>query len=1036
MSESSSTLLRIEPSRFARQRGSDYPTTISDPQIHTLAAELQSTIEGEVRFDDGSRALYATDGSNYRQVPIGVVVPRSIDDVEKTVRLAREFNAPILGRGCGTSLAGQCCNVAVVIDYSKYLRRILKIDVDRKLAVVEPGCVLDDLRKEAKKHGLTFGPDPSTHSHCTLGGMLGNNSCGVHSLISANNGLGLRSSDNTHELEILTYGGSRFRVGETSPEELERIIAAGGERGQIYSRIRDLRDRYADQLRNRFPKLPRRVSGYNLDELLPERNFNLARALVGSESTLVSILQATLHLVPNPPVRSLLVLGYPSIYEACHHLMEILEHHPTGLEGVDHLLYEWVKDYSDQKQAIELLPPGTGYLLVEFGGQTKEESDRKARDCMEMLKRSGKEPHMKLFDNPEEEEKIWKVREGGLGATAWVPGHPDGWTGWEDSAVPPEQVKNYLPKFRDLLDKFGYQASLYGHFGQGCVHCRISFDLYTKEGIAKWRQFLDEAADLVVAHGGSLSGEHGDGQARAELLPKMFGDELMQAFREFKAIWDPQHKMNPGKVIDPNPITSDLRIGADYNPPQPATHFQYSEDNHSFSRAVLRCVGVGNCRREDGGVMCPSYQVTHEEKHSTRGRARMLWEMLNGEVLTDGWRSEEVKDALDLCLSCKGCKSDCPVHVDMATYKAEFLSHYYEGRLRPRHAYAMGWIHRWSRLASLAPRLANFFTQTPVLRDIAKLLGGIAPQRSVPPFATQTFVEWFRKQPRRNFTGPPVMLFADTFNNYFHPEVAQAATQVLEKAGYQVQVSSAPLCCGRPLYDFGFLDEARQRLLQILEVLQPQIEAQVPIVVLEPSCLAVLRDEMKEMMPTDEDAKRLSRQAFLLSEFLMEKVPDYQPPQLHRKAIVHAHCHHRSVMGFKKEQELMEKMGLDVQTPEPGCCGMAGSFGFEPGDHYEVSVACGERKLLPAVRESAEDTLLIADGFSCRTQIAEGTGRRALHLAEVLALADSNSPDVSLRRPAWAERSDSRALQTALVAAGCTLAAGAIVWALNRRGRS
>jgi FAD/FMN-containing dehydrogenase/Fe-S oxidoreductase len=986
----SGVLLRIEPARFERQQRDDAPTGITGPEIHELEAELSRAIDGEVRFDAGSRALYATDGSNYRQVPIGVVVPRTIDDVVATIRLARKFNAPILSRGGGTSLAGQCCNVAVVLDYSKYLHRVLQIDADAKLATVEPGCVLDDLRTAAQKYGLTYGPDPSTHTHCTLGGMLGNNSCGSHSLLSRNAGLGLRTSDNTRELEILTYEGVRLRVGKTSPDELNAITSDSGARADIYRSLRALRDRYADEIRERYPKLPRRVSGYNLDELLPEHDFHVARAVVGSEATLVTILQATVHLVPWPPARSLLMLGYPEIFEACEHLMEILDFHPSALEGLDHLLYEWVKVRGDKPEAIKLLPAGRGYLMVEFGGETKAESDGKVRQCMEALKKSAHPPSMKLFDDPDEEELIWKVREGGLGSTAWVPGHADTWEGWEDSAVPPEHLSSYLREFKQLLDRYHYTTSLYGHFGQGCVHCRIPFDLYTSEGVATFRQFLNEAADLVVRHGGSLSGEHGDGQSKAELLPKMFGHELIQAFREFKAIWDPKNRMNPGKKVDPYPITSHLRLGPDYNPPQPRTHFAFPEDKHSFARAALRCVGVGECRREHNAVMCPSYKVTREEKHSTRGRARLLWEMLNGEVITDGWRSEEVKDALDLCLACKGCKGDCPVSVDMATYKAEFLSHYYEGRLRPRQAYAMGWIRRWASLASLAPRVANFFSQTPGLRDIAKFIAGVAPQRSLPPFATETFAAWFQRRARRTFSGPPVLLFADTFTNYFHPEIGKAATHVLEKAGFDVELPPTSLCCGRPLYDYGFLDEARRRLLDVLQRLAPQIEAETPIVVLEPSCLAVLRDEMLEMLPNNENAKRLAKQSFLLSEFLTRKFDGYQPPKVDRPAIMHAHCHHRSVMGFDAEEKLLKQMGIEVQVPEHSCCGMAGSFGFEPGDHYQLSMACGERHLLPAVRGAGDEMLLIADGFSCRTQIEQATGRRALHLAQVLALADAD----------------------------------------------
>jgi FAD/FMN-containing dehydrogenase/Fe-S oxidoreductase len=1026
-----------EHTRFARLRRDDSRTAIPPTKAAALAVELRTTIQGEVRFDDSSRALYATDGSNYRQAPIGVVIPRSKEDVIATVAAAHKYGAPILSRGCGTSLGGQCCNVAVVMDFSKYMHGVLKIDPARRLGTVQPGCVLDDLRNAATKHGLNFGPDPSTHNHCTLGGMLGNDSCGSHSLLCRNAGRGLRVADNTHELEVLTYDGLRLRVGETPPDELERIIAAGGPRGELYAKLKAFRDKYADEIRRRFPVLPRRVSGYNIDALLPENNFHVAKALVGSESTLVTILEATLNLVPNPGARSLVLLGYPDIYGACEHLTEILEYNPTALEGFDHLLIQFVRDKGDKNADLALFPPGTGYLMVEFGGADKKEADANARKCMEALKKHGNAPHAKLIDDPKQEEMVWKVREGGLGSTAWVPGQPDGWPGWEDSAVPVDNVAPYLRDLRQLFDKHGYHPSLYGHFGQGCIHCRVGFDLYTAEGLANFRSFMDEATSLVVSYSGSLSGEHGDGQARGEFLPKMFGETLYNAFLELKRIWDPHWKMNPGKKVGAYGITEDLRLGPDYNPPQPHTHFQFADDRHSFARATLRCVGVGECRKEGGQVMCPSYQVTREEKDCTRGRAHLLFEMMNGEVLTEGWKSEAVKDSLDLCLACKGCKGDCPVNVDMATYKAEFLSHYYEGRLRPRHAYSMGWIYWWARLASLAPALANFFSQTPGLSAVAKWLGGISQERTMPAFARQTFREWYRRRPVRNHGKPPVILWADTFNNYLTPDVAKAAVEVLEGAGYQVWVPEKSLCCGRPLYDFGMLHSAGRLLRQILTTLQPQIEAGVPVVGLEPSCLAVFRDELCNLYPNDRNAQRLRSQSYLLSEFLNKKVKDYHVPPLNRKALVHGHCHHKSIMGMADEEAILKKLGLDFQQPDPGCCGMAGSFGFE-APHYDVSMKIGEQRLLPAVRQAEDDTLIIANGFSCHQQIAQGTGRTPLHLAQVIRMAlreaRGRGQDVPEEALAGNGAAHGIGVGTALLGAGA-LAAGVVGWRLARARR-
>jgi FAD/FMN-containing dehydrogenase len=655
---------------------------VSDPTFGyaALERELAATVDGEVRFDIGSRALYATDGSNYRQVPIGVVVPRSVDAVVATVAACRKHGAPVLSRGGGTSLAGQCCNVAVVIDFSKYVNRILELDPVAKIAHVEPGCVLDTLRNAAERHHLTFAPDPSTHSHNTLGGMIGNNSCGVHSV------MGGKTVDNVLELDVLTYEGLRFTARQVDDREQQRILADGGALARLHRGLNGVRDRYADRIRARFPKIPRRVSGYNLDELLPENGFDLARALVGTEGTCVVVLGARLRLVDSPPGRSLLVLGYPDVYSAADHVMEVLKHRPIGLEGLDDRLIADMRAIGLHPEDVELLPKGNGWLLVEFGGRDRGESDAKARACMEAIAKTGRAPAMKLFDDPVQERMIWTVREAGLGATAHVPNKKITWEGWEDAAVPPERLGDYLRDFRALLERYEYAGDLYGHFGQGCVHTRIDFDLETRDGIAKFHRFLGDAADLVVRYGGSLSGEHGDGQSKAQFLPKMFGDDLVQAFREFKAIFDPQGRMNPGKIVDPYLPVENLRLGDTFAPPQPLTHFRFPKDAGVFSRAALRCVGVGNCRQQHHQTMCPSYRVTMEEKHSTRGRARLLFEMLRGDALTGGWRDENVKESLDLCLACKGCKGDCPVHVDMATYKAEFLSHYYEGRLRPRAA--------------------------------------------------------------------------------------------------------------------------------------------------------------------------------------------------------------------------------------------------------------------------------------------------------------------------------------------------------------
>ena len=987
--------------------------------VNALEAELRKSVRGEVRFGDGDRALYSTDSSNYRQIPIGVVIPCDRTDAIATVAACRKFGAPITCRGGGTSLAGQCCNVAVIIDFTKHMNRVIEIDVEKKLARVEPGLILDDLQNELKKRGLIFGPDPATHSHCAIGGMLGNNSCGVHSVMAEFYGGGARCSDNVREMEVLLYDGTIMRVGKTDDATVAQITVAGvddpglrgshqlvaavvnyNRRSEIYTKLLALRDKYADLIRQRFPKIPRRVSGYNLDELLPENGFSVARALVGTEGTCGIILEATLELIDNPRARSLLVLGYPDIYQAGDHIAEIRKYRPIGLEGIDDVLIDAMKLKRIHPRDLEILPKGKGWLLIEFGGNSKEEADAPAGELMAELKSQPNAPTMRLVDDPEKEKVVWEIRDSGLGASARVPNQPDTWEGWEDSAVSPDDIGKYLRDFRALLNKHDYLCTLYGHFGQGLVHTRIDFGLKTHEGIQKYLRFTEEAAELIKRYGGSLSGEHGDGQSRGELLPRMFGDELVQAFREFKEIWDPDWKMNPGKIVRPYRRDENLRYGEHYDPPQWQTYLKYPNDKESFSYAMERCVGVGKCRRHEHGTMCPSYMVTREEKHSTRGRARLLWEMLNSNALRkNGWRDESVKDALDLCLACKGCKADCPMNVDMATYKAEFLSHYYKHRLRPIHAYAFGLIHLWAQLAQLSPRLVNFVNHAGITSGLVKKLIGVAPQRQMPEFAREKFTTWFgRREKTSNAQRPTpnaqqrcVILWPDTFNNFFHPETAKAAVEVLEDAGFHVVVPEVDLCCGRPLYDYGMLDTAKRWLSQILTALRSEIEAGTPVIGLEPSCTAVFRDELTEIFPQNEQAIRLSQQTFTFAEFFKRFAPEYEPPKLTRRALLHGHCHHKSIMKLDCDTELLERLGLDFEVLDSGCCGMAGAFGFEK-NHYDVSVACGERMLLPEVRRAAKDTLIIADGFSCREQIRQLTDRRALHTAQALQMAINEGP--------------------------------------------
>jgi FAD/FMN-containing dehydrogenase/Fe-S oxidoreductase len=1013
-----------------------------DGYISELEAELRNGVQGEVRFAPGSKAMYAVDASNYRQVPIGVVIPETKEDVVSTVAACRKFGVPVLSRGGGTSLAGQCCNVAVVIDWSKYTHGVLEVNTAERWARVLPGTVCDELRDRVMRESnglLTWGPDPATHTHCCFGGMIGNNSCGAHAQMAG------KTDENIDALEILLYDGTRMNVGWMNDEAMEQCIRQGGRLGGIYRNLKSLREHYAGLIRQKYPPIPRRVSGYNLNELLPgeDGRFNIARALVGSEGTLVTVLEAKCKLIDARAQRVILMLGYADVYEAADDVMSITPFQPTALEGSDYRMYQNVEKKGGlNSRFLGMMPEGKGWLMAEFGADRKEDVLETAHRVMEMLKSRPAAPSIRLFTEKEDMAHLWAIREGGLGATAFVPGEPTTWPGWEDSAVAPEKLGAYLRDLRALYQKYEYNPSLYGHFGQGCIHCRVDFDITSEAGIRKWRSFMEEATDLCAKYGGSFSGEHGDGQARGEFLNKMFGDELIQAFREFKSIWDPDWKMNPGKVVEPYRMDQNLRLGANYKPWEPETHFQWPEDGGSFAHAALRCVGVGKCRRKSGknaedDTMCPSFMVTHDEQHTTRGRAHHLWEMLHGDVITGGWRDESVKQALDLCLACKGCKGDCPVNVDMATYKAEFLSHYWQGRLRPRYAYAFGLIDQWARLASIAPGFVNLFTQLPVLSTVAKKAAGMPMGRQIPAFAPQTFKSWFKKRSPRNQGQPAVILWPDTFNNYFLPGTAQAAVEVLEHFGYQVKVPMQHLCCGRPLYDYGFLDRAKDYLSRILVALADEIDAGTPMVVLEPSCCTVFRDELTGLMPQSRLAHRLTENTFTLAEFLEKKVQDYDPPKLRRKAVVQAHCHHKAIMRLYDDEAVMKKMDLDFQMLNAGCCGMAGSFGFEE-DKYDISLRCGERALFPAVRQTPLSTLVMADGFSCREQIQQDTPRHALHLAEVMHLAMREGDgarqmypetEIVAKRKAGQRRSMKRAL---LVTAAVGLAGAALVW-LRRR---
>ena len=934
------------------------------------------------RFDLGTRAMYASDSSNYRQMPLGVVFPRTEQELIDAVAGCREVGVPVVLRGGGTSLGGQACGGGVVIDTSRHLNQILELDPQARTARVQPGVVLDRLQEAAAPHGLTFGPDPSTHGRCTIGGMIGNNACGPHSVAYGT------TADNVISLDVLLYDGTRMTVGETGPDELDRLAGQPGRVGEIYRELRRLSLDHLALLRRRLSTFGRRISGYNLDQLLPERGFNLARSLVGTEGTCAVVLSATVQLVPVPAAKVLLVLGYDDDCAAAADVPHLLPHRPLTMEGLDRELITALGPRADA-ELWNLLPPGQAWLFIEVGGDDLGS----AQAAAEKLARTSAALGERLVTSPAEQRRLWSVREDGAGIVARTASGGEAWPGWEDAAVPPERLAEYLRDFKALRDRYGLSGVTYGHFGEGCVHVRLNFDLLTASGVAQFRQFVTEAADLVVSYGGSLSGEHGDGQARAELLPRMYGPEVMELFAKFKEIWDPQDRLNPGIIVRPYRLDENLRLGANYRPLPLTTMFSYPRDHGSFAEATRRCVGIAKCRDTSSGVMCPSYMVTREEQHSTRGRARLLFELSRGDVITDGWRSTEVRDALDLCLACKGCKSDCPTGVDIATYKAEFLYHHYRGRLRPRSHYSMGFLPLWARLAGLAPRTINAITGSTALAPILKRLGGIAPERDIPRFATQSFRRWWRTRrtaadQRPVADRPPVLLWVDTFTNYFNPGIGRAAVEVLESAGYRVEVAPGTQCCGLTWLTTGQLGIARWVARRALDAIDPYLAAGMPMVVLEPSCGAAFRSDLPELLDDTRAARAAAATTTLAG--LLVRTPDWQRPQIPRSAITQVHCHQHAVLGTQAERQLLSELGVRNDILDSGCCGLAGNFGFEAG-HYEVSIAVGERVLLPAVRQADDDTLIIADGFSCRTQITGATKRRALHLAEVIHLGLSGS---------------------------------------------
>ncbi|MEV5439988.1 FAD-binding and (Fe-S)-binding domain-containing protein [Streptomyces sp. NPDC052682] len=937
--------------------------------LASLVARLAETAPGlRVETGPGPTGPYAYDASNYRVAPRAVVFPRGAGDVAAVLRACREAGVPVTARGGGTSMAGNAVGPGVVLDFSRYMNRILDIDPSARTARVEAGVVLDALRSATALHGLTFGPDPSSHSRCTLGGMIGNDACGNRSVRHG------RTSGHIEALEIVTADGVRAVADRTGlhaadPRDAQHVA-------RLAARVRRLVEDNLEPIRTELGRVPRQVSGYQLHHLLPEHGFDMARGLVGTEGTCAVVTAATVRLVATAQASALLTLGYDDVVDAAEDVPEILRWNPTAVEGMDEAIVATMRARRGP-DSVTGLPDGRAWLYVELDGDDEGAVRARAAELLDVLKARGRMTGGRVVDSAAERRSLWRVREDGAGLAARLVDGGESWPGWEDAAVAPENLAAYLRDFRELLASHRLTGVLYGHFGAGCVHVRIDFDLATDTGRAAMRRFLSEAAALVVEHGGSLSGEHGDGRARGELLQVMYSHRLLRVFARFKEILDPDGLLNPGVIVAPASLDADLAVR---ELPLVDTEFRFPHDEGGFTGAVRRCVGVGRCRSDVGGVMCPSYRATGEEHASTRGRARLLQEMVRGEALQDGWRSTEVRDALDLCLSCKACSSDCPVGVDMATYKAEFLHQHYKGRIRPRSHYSLGWLPLTSALAGYVARPVNALLRGPAGRLLARL-GGVTTKRRIPAFASRRAL---RRVLRAARTQEPAkaLLFVDSFTRAFRPGVAGAASRVLADAGIPCTARDG-LCCGLTCVSTGQLSVARRVMARTVARLDDGDDR--PIVVAEPSCAAALKRDVPELLGT-RAARRVAARVHTLTGALTDlAAEDWTPPALPDDVVLQTHCHEYATFTGRRPRDLLRRLGVRTVDEAEGCCGLAGNFGFE-AEHYETSLAVADLALRPRLDQLGGRTV-VADGFSCATQIdhlAGDRGVRALHLAELL----------------------------------------------------
>jgi len=981
-----------------------------------LARKLASSVKGEVRFDQFSRVLYSTDASIYQVMPIGVVLPRDAEDIAITLRVCAEAGVPVLPRGAGTSLAGQTVGRAVVIDCSKYMDQILEMDIGRGQARVQPGVVQDALNGALAPQRFRLGPDTATSNRATLGGMIGNNSCGARSIVYG------KMVDHVLALRVLLFDGTEIVLGPLEDDALAAKRREPSREGLLYRAVLDTVEANRDEIDRRYPKILRRVAGYNLPEMML-RPFNLARLIVGSEGTLGVVTEATVRVVPRPQHAAAAVVHFHDLLQSLEATQVILPHGPSAVELIDKMVLDMTKaqpDYARRMTFVEGDP--AAILIVEFAGDTSDE----VLGRLSAMERSLAEAGMgyavvRAVDLPSQ-DNIWRVRKAGQGLLQGIKGDSKPISFVEDTAVPPEHLAQYIGRFREILDRHGAQAAFYAHASVGCIHVRPLIDLKDAQQVETMRAISEAVGELVIEFGGAMSAEHGDGLVRGWFLERFFGPTIYQAFRTIKGAFDPQGLMNPGKIVDAPAMTENLRYGPTYQPMPVKTHFDWSRDG-GMAAAIELCSGIGACRKTIDGTMCPSYMVTREEEHSTRGRANLLRAVLSGLLPASELTGRRLFDALDLCLECKGCKAECPANVDMAKLKYEFLARYYEANGYPLRARLFGNIHRLNRLGTRLAPVSTWVAQSAPARWALERLAGIDRRRPLPPFARPTFDAWW-KHHVRSLNGrrhapnaeagraedrsdanvqPRVVLFADTFIRYNYPEIGRAAVQLLEGLGYEVLVPPVT-CCGRPMISKGLLRTAKQHAERNLARLLPFAQAGIPIVGCEPSCVLTFRDEVPDLLP-GEDARLLAEHALLIDEFLYRHIQDHgwSAPQAGagaqeasgasagRRVLLHGHCHQKAIVDMRFATGVLKAAGFDVELVDSGCCGMAGSFGFER-EHYDISMAIGERRLLPAVRRLPPEAEVVAMGVSCRQQIAHGTGRQARHLVEILADAIGGEP--------------------------------------------